>query len=290
MKTLIPRTARRNGWRVGHLIGVMAMTALGVAVTSDAWIDIYHLVIRDIGFHHIYLVPFAVLLLIWARRGRLRLCRPAGVAIGPCFIAAGWALSSMGYHNAIESFWHFGSLLVVVGCALTILGRDALVYFVPAFVALAFVVPVPGAMRQWLAPQLASCIAISNEWLLGLLGTSITPPESGLVNGAERTTGAIMRVFFALELTTFTFVFTLPLTGAARAAFLVVSPLLSVGCVVVVSVLTTGLAMAFPDATDNLQALSAWIMLSVALLMLRAMIRALRWAMVPVTRFTLALE
>ena len=84
--------------------------------------------------------------------------RPAPASA--CSIAAvGWAVSSYGFYHGYQSLWHGGAVLVVVGCILTVLGKQALFRFFPAVAVLVFIVPVPGLIRQQIAIPLQTWTA-----------------------------------------------------------------------------------------------------------------------------------
>ena len=83
------RMTIRNGWNPAHLLAALIMAAVGVFATLDAWRDIWKIALRDEEASHMLLVPVVVGWLLWARRGRLRQCRPRGLWIGPLIVAAG---------------------------------------------------------------------------------------------------------------------------------------------------------------------------------------------------------
>lgn len=291
---MLPRTLKRNGWTIWHLIAVTAMTAAGVYVTSDAWLDIYHLAMRDEEFSHMYLVPLVVAWLVWVRRGRLRYCMAGGSYIGPLLVAAGWAIAALGYHNGIESFWHGGSVLIVIGCAVSILGRDVLLNFLPAFGAMAFLVPVPGVLRQYITVPLQASVAKITQMVFDIGGVTVFRAGNLLsINGADVAIAEAcngMRMVFALVMVSYCFAFSMPLRGYVRTIILLASPLSALICNVIRTIPTVWLYGYFPRVADAFHYVSGWIMLLLAFFLLMAIIRALRWALVPVTRFTLVCD
>ena len=66
-------------------------------------------------------------------------------------VAIGWLSWSFGYRYQFQSLWHGGAVLMAVGAVLSVLGGDLLRWFLPAFLALVFLIPVPGRARLHLA-------------------------------------------------------------------------------------------------------------------------------------------
>src|SRR5262245_19697170 len=139
---------RLTAW---HLLAAAALGALGVFVTWDAWVEIYQYVWHDEEASHIFFVlPFAFWM-IWVRRMRFRHCRPSGTIIGPITVAFGWWLSNYGFNHSKTVFYHLGSMLIVLGCIFSVLGKNVLFRFFPAVAVLVFIVPIPGTLRQSIA-------------------------------------------------------------------------------------------------------------------------------------------
>lgn len=133
---------------MAHVALAAAMGTLGVLATLPAWKDIYLIAWMDEEYSHIFVVPFVAIFLVWVRRMRLRHCKPSGRIIGPVVVALGWILNSWGFYSGIQSFWHGGAVLVVVGCILSVLGKGVIFRFFPAFLLLVFLVPAPGRLHS----------------------------------------------------------------------------------------------------------------------------------------------
>ena len=290
---MLPRSWRRNGWSHWHLIAAAGLSALAVAVTWGAWADMVHIGVIDEESSHIFLVPIVAAWLVWVRRARLSQCRPVGLAVGPAILAVGWLLSWYGYHNGIQSFWHGGAVLIVMGAALSVLGREVLMRFLPAFVVLAFLVPIPGIIRQEIAIPLQTATASVTQDLVQLAGASIDRTGNLLqINGvdvavAEACNG--MRMVFALVLVSYAFAFGTPLRWYARGLVLLASPLVALVVNIVRMMPTVWLYGYSPEhVADRFHDWSGWIMMGIAFLLLMAILQILRWSMIPVTRYTLA--
>ena len=290
---LLPAAMRRNDWRGVDLLLAALLVVLGIAVTYDAWRDIARIALRDEEASQILLVPLVFAGLFWVRRGRLRQCSPDRRWIGPALVAAGWGLHAWGDAYAIQSFWHFGAIVVAVGCLASVAGRDVLVRFAPAFAVLVFLVPVPGVARQAIAMPLQSATAGATEIALATLGADVSRSGNVLsINGkaveiAEACNG--LRMVFALALVAYAFAFTTPLRPSARAVVLVLSPVVAIACNVV-RLLPTVWVFGNADHAfaEKVHDIAGWAMVPVAFVGMLGVLRVLRWARIPVTQYTLA--
>lgn len=290
---LVPRQWIRNGWTPGRWAAAAGLTLLGAVATWDAWADMLRIAARDEESSHAFLVPVIVAWLCWLRRGRLRQCRPDGFWVGTGIVACGWAMYSLGDTLLFQSAWHAGAIMVAVGCALTVLGRDLLLKFLPAFVALAFIVPVPGRIRQRVAIPLEAATARVTQQVLLVAGSPVERSGNVLtINGvdvavAEACNG--LRMVFALTLVSYGFAFGTPLRSRTRAIILLASPVSAITCNVVRLVPTVWL-YGHPTGThaEGFHNAAGWVMLGVSFLVLMGLVQLLRWAMVPVGPYTLA--
>jgi exosortase len=287
------RLFRNDRWTTAHVVAAALMAALGMLVTWPAWSDIYHIARADEESSHIFLVPIVALWMLWARRVRFRYCKPTGTILGPIIAGIGWAISSYGFYHGIQSFWHGGAVMVVVGCIVSVLGKHAILRFIPVVAVLVFLVPVPGEFRLRVALPLQNWTAKIEQTMFQVLGTDVIRNGNQLtingvpVNIIEACNG--LRMVFALILVSYAFSFGLPLRNRVRLLILLVSPFAAIFCNLIRILPTVwlygnapkGLAIRFHDY-------SGWLMLPIALLMLLSIIRLLRWAMIPVMRYTLA--
>ena len=318
---LQPAGQTRWVWTMPRLIAAVLMTLAGIWVTQDAWLDIYTIAQRDEEASHIFLVPIVFGWLVWVRRGRFRNCRPVGNLVGPVLVAVGWAMSSMGYHQAIQSFWHGGALLTTIGCLVTVVGVEVIWRFLPAFAVLAFVVPVPGMFRQEVSLPLQRGVAVATSSMLELMNVPVYRFGSTLhvndvpVNIVEACNG--MRMVFALVLVSYAFAFGTPLRTHVRLIILIASPISAMLCNVIRLVPTAWIHGFYnqpynetvfgqlipyswleslqifghysdPKFGDVFHDGAGWGMLILAFLLLMGIIRVLRWALVPVERYNLA--
>jgi len=285
----------QNGWSRGHLWGAAIVTALGVLVGIEAWRDILHIALRDEESSHILLVPIIVAWLVWVRRRRLRHIRPEGFWVGPATVLLGWIMLSVGERQLWQSVWHFGAILIAVGCLLTVLGRRVVIAFLPAFLVLVFLIPVPGRVRQTVAIPMQNATAQITQELLDLAGVPVSRSGNLLrLNGvdvavAEACNG--LRMVFALSLVCYAFAFGNPLRLYARLLILAVTPIAAILCNVVRLVPTVYVYGNFsPQGAERFHNASGWVMLFVAFLILMGILRLLRWALIPVYQYTLAYD
>lgn len=289
------RTFSRNGWTAWHLVAAVTLAALGVAVTFEAWADIYQIARTDEESSQVFLAVIVCAWLVWVRRARLRTLRPTNAMIGPALIAVGWAMHGLGDRHLVQSFWHGGAVLILIGCLLSVAGIGALLRFMPAFAVLGFLVPVPGLVRQQIALPLQNAQAQVTQAAFELMGMSVQRAGNVLsVNGidvaiAEACNG--LRMVFALTLVSFAFAFGTPLRGYARAIVIAASPVLAILVNAVRMLPTVWLYGYYPtNVADVFHDVSGWVMLPIAFVLLMGILAALRWAMVPVTRYTLAYD
>lgn len=289
--TLKPLTHRARLSR--RAIGSSLLIIAGLAVTWPAWADMMHIAATDEESSHIFLVPLVAAWLVYVRRARFRYLRPDGRWIGPLLIGLGWFMHGMGDARLIQSFWHAGAVLVVVGCFLTAVGGDVLRKFLPAFVVLVFLVPVPGLVRQQIALPLQTTTAQMTQMAFELMGADVQRSGNVLTVGgveiwiAEACNG--LRMVFTLLLVTYAFAFGASLRGYIRLLVLASTPVLAILANMIRMIPTVWVYGHWPDASADLfHDAAGWAMVPLTFLMLMAIIGVLRWALVPVTRFTLA--
>ncbi|HEX4796934.1 MAG TPA: archaeosortase/exosortase family protein, partial [Humisphaera sp.] len=157
--TALLRPARTDRWTRWHAVAACVMALLGVVATLDAWRDMYNWARLDEEYSHIFLVPMIAVCMIWVRRHRFRHCKPTGTPLGLVLAVIGWIAHEYGYYHGIQSLWHGGAILLVVGCAMSILGKHMLFRFFPAVALLVFMIPVPGMLRQKIALPLENWTA-----------------------------------------------------------------------------------------------------------------------------------
>jgi len=285
----------KNGWRPWHLgaAGVMALAAILTHYT--AWADIAGIAYNDEEDSHIFLVPVVVAALIWVRARRFRNCRPGGGVVGLAILLAGVVISAVGYHRNVQSMWHGGALLALIGAVVTVLGKDILLAFLPAFVVLLFLIPVPGRLRFQIANPLQSYTAQIMTEIFQLLGFNVVQSGNSVhINGqdvliAEACNG--MRGVFGLFLISYAFAFFVPLRGYVRFFILLASPLSALLWNVIRLIPTIYLyGYATKRTADDFHEFLGWVMLPAAFLLLMAVIAVLKWALLPVAPYTLAYD
>jgi exosortase len=287
------RRLRIERWTVTHAIWATIMGCLAVAATFDAWADIYDLARRETEYSHIFLVPLVALWMVFARRLRIRHCKPIGTPLGVLIAVGGWAVHLYGYYNGYQTLWHGGAVLVMLGCVLSVLGKAALFRFFPAIAVLVFLIPVPPHYRLAIAQPLQTWTAEVSQTILELLGAAVRREGDNLVvNGndvmiVEACNG--MRMVFSLFLVSYAFSFGLPLRNTVRFIVLLASPVTAIICNVI-RVVPNAYAYGYvsKNVGDMLHTYLGWLMLPVSFLILLGVIKLLRWAMVPVMKFSLA--
>jgi exosortase len=274
------------------VIGLL-LAAVAVWATSRAWSDAWALADINGENSHVFLAPLVVVWLAWVRRARLPHVRVTGRWSGLALIIAGWIISANGVEQNFAAAFHLGSLLIVVGAFVSVCGKGAVLRFLPAAVALLFLIPVPQRVRQDLAIPLQTTTAWLTDGVLDAIGVdSQVAGNTLIVNGksimiAEACNG--MPMVFGLMLVTYAFAFAWPMRNGVRWALLILSPLVTLGCNVLRTVpLVWTYANRSRETFEWLHTYSSWVMLPLAFVLLLGVVQALRWLEVPVERYRLA--
>ncbi len=299
MSEPIPQRGPRSSVTVfsnNALLALWAVLILAVIwLTRDTWADIISFATTDEEQSHILLVPIVAGWMAWIRRQRLRRLRPSGTLVGPATILVGWGMSYIGFYHAVQSSWHAGAIVMLIGALITGLGLNTLFKLFPAFAVLVFAVPMPGTLRHLVAGPLQTASAAVTQVVLETFGVPIERSMNLLtINGhdvavAEACNG--MRMVLALVLVSYAFAFSIPLRWYARSLVLVLSPLAALGCNVV-RLLPTVVLYGYADESvaNAFHDVSGWLMVPLAFCLLLGIFAMLRWALIPVTRFTLAYQ
>lgn len=287
--------SRRQTWRLTDALLLGGLLVLAILATRGVWAEIFSIAVRDDEQSHILLaIPIAAWL-AWVRRDRLRSARPRWSIMGPLVVAAGWALAWFGYAEGVEFAMHSGVIMVLLGVVLAIIGPNVMVRFMPAVIALLFLIPVPGRIRQQIALPLQEVSAKVTEFGLDIVGVPVARATNLLtINGqdvvvAEACNG--MRMVAALGLITFAYVFSVPMRNSVRILILLASPLVAI-VVNVIRLIPTALLYGYSDTTtaEAFHDWSGWLVLLLAVLMLWMIVEALRWIEVPIAPYALGEE
>lgn len=288
----------RYGWNNAHVIVAGVLLVAAIFAGLDQWRDIFMIASRDEEASHIFLVIPIAIWLIWIRRVRFRRCPPRPSWVGVVMILAGYVLMEFGFRNAFQAGLHGGAVLMALGAVVTVVGTQVMANFFPAVAILALLVPIPGNLRLAIAGPLQNATARVTTGTLEMMGFYVER-SGNLVNindmpvaVAEACNG--MRMVFALLLVAYAFAFTVPLRNSVRIMVLLLSPVAAIICNVfrlAPTVIMYGNQERLPEGwPDAFHDIAGWLMLPIAFLMLLGITRALRWAMVPTYRFTLATQ
>jgi len=285
----------RYGWGMQHIVLAGLLLAAAIYAGLEQWQDIYMIASKDEESSHIFLVIPIAIWLIWVRRVRFRRCPPSPSWVGLLLILAGYMLSLYSYANAFQAGWHGGAVLMAVGALVSVVGLQVAANFAPAVLILALLVPIPGTIRLAIAGPLQNATARVTTGILEMMGYYVER-SGNLVNindmpvaVAEACNG--MRMVFALVLVSYAFAFSVPLRNSVRLMVLLLSPVAAIICNVLrltPTVILYGREDLPIEIADGFHDIAGWLMLPLAFLMLLGITRALRWAMVPTYRFTLA--
>lgn len=280
-----PENLRR--FITGLLLG-SALAGLAVLAGWQALADIFRQGINNAEQSHVLLAIPVCLWLVWLRRTRIRRDSWMPSWLGPLLILAGYASSRVGFESAKDILWHSGAILMVVGAYVTTLGPGLLRLFLPAVIALVFMLPVPGMLRHQISVPLQQVSAVVAETVMDLVGLPVTRMGNVLtVNGhevkvAEACDG--MRMVSALAIVTYAFVFSVPMRNTIRAVIVAFSPLVAI-VVNVVRLIPTAWAYGYTSEStaDAVHDIGGWVVLGLAVGILWLLVKLLRWLEVPVS-------
>ena len=290
-------TAVSSRVKITPSLGVLAfvLALFGLVVTYRAWVDIFEIAWEQPEYQHVFLVPFVAFFLAFVRRERLKYIRVSGTTLGPVLVILGWIASTYGFNHRVQALFHVGAVLVVIGCVVAALGKQALFRFLPVAVVLLLIVPIPNALRQDISKPLQHYTAEIDSYLLSLFGVDTQVSGNVLIINnqpvliAEGCNG--MRMVFPLLLISYGFAFGLPLRASVRALIVFASPIVALVCNVLrvlPLVWLQGQGAMGQTIGEQLHEQSGWLMVPLAFLVLLGLIRLLNWAMVPVYRYPLA--
>jgi len=285
----------RRSWRFLDGLLMAGLVALAVAAAWPLWVEIFTYALNDAEQSHVLLAPAIAVWLVWVRRERLRRCRPRWTLWGPAIAAAGVGSAQFGFSQGHLALEHLGAVLMVAGAIVTVCGVQTARSFLPALVALLFLIPIPGMIRHQIAGPLQNMTAVITEAGLDLFGFPVAREGNVLlVNGREVAVAEAcngMRMVSALVLVSYAFVFSTPMRQGVRAVILAGSPVIALVCNVIRLVpVVLFYGYASDQTADFVHDASGWAVLVIALGILWCFLQLLRWIEVPVTPYALAQE
>jgi exosortase len=275
-------TSHGNKWKFADLGIVAFAVAIGVFLTLDAWRDIFRIAMKDEESSHIFLVPVVMLWLLWENRAKLKGCRRIGTWIGPVVVTVGAGLYLYGTLGWARTVTSVGAVVVLAGCILSVAGTDVLRRFSSVFLALAFLIPVPGLVRMEVAIPLGTATARLAEHILLLFDVPVERAGTLLsinqvdVTIAEACNG--LRMVLSLFFVSYLVAFGASLRWNMRAAVLIAAPVLAIICNVIRLIPTLYLyGYASHEWAERFHDAAGWAMLAVAYFSLMGLIRLMRW-------------
>ena len=265
-KSMLPWTPRQL-----ILAGVLLLA--GVGAMWSCWADWYYISTQIEEHSHVFLAaPFGAAIM-YVNRRQFAGVRGGPSWVGPLIIGIGWLMAWEGYNFAHESLWHLGAVLVALGAAVTVLGPGVLIRFWPAFLILAFMVPMPSRVRLQIAHPLQTAMAGIVQNTLEFFGEPVGRQGNSLtINGqhvliVEACNG--LRMVFTLILVSWLFAFVTPLKGWVRWLIILISPLTALVCNIVRLIPTLLLyGHASKETAKTFHDYSGWAMVVVAFFLL----------------------
>lgn len=287
------KTPARKPWTVRETALLLLMLAVAVWVHRQPLMDIVAISLRQAEQSHIFLVPLVAGWLVWLRRSRFRFISYRPSVLGIVFAVAGWIISWWGFADGTHVAWHGGALLTLFGVVISVTGWELVRQFAPAIIVLAFLVPVPGVVRQEIAIPLQKMATSITHASLEMFGVAATRDGNVLIiNGEEVAVGEAcngMRMVFALTLVVYAFAFGTPLRWSTRIVLLILSPITALICNVI-RLVPTSLVYGYASSrtAELFHDAAGWIMLPIALFLLLGVLRTFKWLEIPVKSFRLA--
>lgn len=285
--------ARNARWTIPRLVVLVLLLGAGLVAFGPALLDALGIGLHNQDQSHVLLSPIIVFWLVWLRRARLRHVRWQPHMLGPTLVLAGAVLHWIAWQNDIHTVWYLSAIIAIVGVFVSVAGTLPLRLFAPAFGALAFLIPAPGIVREWISLPLQSVATTVTQGSLELLGVPVARLGHVIfVNGEAVTmTEACngMRLIFSLTLVVYTFAFSLALKPITRLTLILLSPVLAIAAnvarliptSVVYGHLSADRALLFHD-------ISGWLMLPLVLVTLALLLRVLQWIDLPVCSYRIA--
>jgi exosortase len=274
-------------WSLQDLWTLLSLIVLSVAAFWSAWTELATEILRREDNGYILIVPFVAAYLTWIRRSRFRYLRRRPSLFGPCIFILAACMGWLGTETDTRVAIHGSAVLSLVACFVTLGGFGVVKVLAPVFLCLLFLLPVPGEIRMAIASPLQHLAVLVTHDVLSTVGVpceregiSILIDEKEILVG-EACDG--MRMVFALALTFFAFVFSIPLRMQARVVLLVASPFVALFCNMI-RLIATGFAYAYSTSefAEEFHDIAGWLMLPLAILMLQGIVRFMRWLDLPV--------
>lgn len=287
--------ARSGGARTSSIwlwVGYAIVAAIlwGLAFAAPLF-DIFRLATGDIERSYLLFAPAVAAYLAFLRRSRSSDLRYRSPMLGCLMVLVGILASAFGKDRDIIMFWHGGAVVSLIGVFVSVFGSRCLTRFLPAFVVLFALVPVPGSVRQALARPLQRMATEITSLVLEILGVSVEQAGNLLkINGQLVAVGEAcdgMRLLLPLALVIYTFVFSLPLKTTTRLLLIVISMPVAIICNVIRLVPTAIAYGYFPDSAPLIHDIGGWLMIPLAVWILLQLIRLAAWIDLPIGRWRL---
>ena len=274
-------------WIAYGIVGV----GLWIVAFRGPLADILRLALGDVERSYLLFAPLVAAYLAFIRRSRASDLRYGGAVIGCVMVLGGVVLSAYGKDRDIIMFWHGGAVISIIGVLVSVFGYRCLTQFLPSFVALFALVPVPGSVRQELARPLQRMATEITSLVLEILGVAVEQTGNLLkINGQLVAVGEAcdgMRLLLPLALVIYTFVFSLPLKTSTRLLIVLISMPVAILCNVV-RLVPTAIAYGYmPESAGLIHDVGGWLMIPLAVWILLQLIRLAAWVDLPVGRWRL---
>ena len=183
---------------------------------------------------------------------------------------------------------------MLLGCVMSMTGIGIVRKFSPAILALFFLIPIPGSIRQLIALPLQDIATNVTQIVLELIGVpAIRLGQVLVINNEPVAVGEAcsgLRMILAFGVVVYAFAFSMPLRMSTRIVLLGISPLVAVLCNIV-RLIPTSVFFGY-GSVDQVQIfhdLAGWVMIPLSFVMLFVLLRLFCWFDFPFMAFSFEL-
>lgn len=162
-------------WRMPSLLWVLILAGVGLAIVTafDALTEMVRRWETSEEYGYGYMIPAITLFLIWQRKDRIQVLPFSGAWAGIALLVAGVLITLIGQLSALHSITQYGFLIVLIGGAYALLGREVLMIIFMPLLLLFLMVPLPAFLFNNLSSQLQLISSEIGVAVIRMFGVSV---------------------------------------------------------------------------------------------------------------------
>ncbi|MEM7576867.1 MAG: archaeosortase/exosortase family protein [Planctomycetota bacterium] len=302
---MTPRRWRKNGWTRLRLLALLGAALAAVGFCWAGWATIWRQATTQDANGYVLLTPLIVVWLMYARRMRFAVVQPRFDWVGlPAMVLGTLLFGVWRSTDEPQIGGTMGTVLMFGGAVASVVGREVVVRFAAAWVALLFLNPIPGRILDPFSGALQIAAAELACAVYELMGVSSLVLQGHIICGLGDSvrelpldaTPDVLPMATALILVTYGFVFASPIRGIVRTILLLLAPLAAIlgGTLALVATIYLQYRAGIDAETSSRGVQGVWLLAGQAAVLLGAfaallgVMRLLAWAAVPPRRFSLA--